>query len=63
MIAMSMFSTYDEYRRDQRASAPLYPAPARAHCVRHAMMLVLSRVGLGIGGVAAMDDDEALGIG
>jgi hypothetical protein len=61
MIAMSMLSTYDEYRRDQHASAPVYPAPA--HPVRHAMMRVLSRVGLGIGGVAAMDDDEALGIG
>ena len=61
MIAMSMLSTYDEYRRDQRASAPVYPAPA--HPVHHAMMRVLSRVGLGIGGVAAMDDDEALGIG
>ncbi|WP_310447705.1 hypothetical protein [Thiobacillus sp.] len=61
MIAMSMLSTYDEYRRDQRASAPVYPVPA--HPVRQAMMLVLSRVGLGIGGVAAMDDDVALGIG
>lgn len=61
MIAMSMLSTYDEYRRDQRASAPVYRAPA--HPVCHAMMRVLSRVGLGIGGVAAMDDDEALGIG
>lgn len=61
MIAMSMLSTYDEYRRDQRASAPVYPAPA--HPVRHAMMRVLIRVGLGIGGVATMDDDEVLGIG
>jgi hypothetical protein len=31
--------------------------------VRHAMMRVLSRVGLGIGGVAAMEDDEVVGIG
>lgn len=59
MIAMSMISTYDEYRHDQRASAPVYPSPA--HPVRHAMLRVLSMVGLGIGGVAAMDDDEALG--
>lgn len=55
MIAMSMTSTYDEYRRDQHVSAPVYPVPA--HPVRHALLHVLSRVGLGIGGVAAMDDD------
>lgn len=61
MIAMSMISTYDEYRHDQHASAPVYPAPA--HPVRHALMHVLSRVGLGLGGVAALDDDEILGIG
>jgi hypothetical protein len=61
MIAMSLLSTYDEYRRDQRARAPIYPVPA--HPVRHAMMRVLSRVGLGIGGVAAMEDDEVVGIG
>ena len=61
MIAMSMISTYDEYRRDRRASAPVYPPPA--HPVRHAMLRALSMVGLGIGGVAAMDDDEALGTG
>ncbi|MDP1928148.1 MAG: hypothetical protein Q8K62_06510 [Thiobacillus sp.] len=61
MIAMSMLSTYDEYRKDQRASAPVYPAPA--HPVRHAMLHVLSRVGLGLGGVAAVDDDVALGVG
>jgi hypothetical protein len=31
--------------------------------VRHAMLHVLSMLGLGIGGVAAVDDDVALGIG
>ena len=61
MIAMSLLSTYDEYRRDQRASAPVYPVPA--HPVRRAMMHVLSQVGLGIGGVAAIEDDEVMGIG
>lgn len=61
MIAMSMLSTYDEYRNDQRASAPVYPAPA--HPIRHSMLHVLSRFGLGLGGVAAVDDDVALGIG
>ena len=61
MIAMSMISTYDEYRCDKLASAPVYPLPT--HPVRHAMLRVLSMVGLGIGGVAATDDDEALGIG
>lgn len=60
MIAISMISTYDEYRRDQRASAPVYPP---ANPVRHAMLRVLSMVGLGIGGVAAMDDDDAMGTG
>jgi hypothetical protein len=58
MIAMRMISTYDEYRRDQHASAPTCPAPARP--MRHAMLRVLSMVGLGIGGVAALDD-EVLG--
>lgn len=61
MIAMSMISTYDEYRHDRMASAPVYSAPT--HPVRHAMLRVLSMVGLGLGGVAAMDDDEHLGIG
>ena len=61
MIAMSLTSTYDEYRRDRIASAPVYPAPA--HPVRRAMMHALSMLGLGVGGVAAIDDDEALGIG
>lgn len=60
MIAMSMLSTYDEYRRDRIARAPVYSAPA--HPVRRAMMHALSMLGLGVGGVAAMDD-EALGIG
>ena len=61
MIAMSITSTYDEYRRDAIASAPVYPAPA--HPVKRAMMRALSMIGLGMDGVAAMDDDEALGIG
>ena len=61
MIAMSMLSTYDEYRRDRVARAPVYPAPT--HPVRRAMMHALSMIGLGVGGVAAVDDDEVLGIG
>jgi hypothetical protein len=61
MIAMSLLSTYDEYRRDRVASAPVYPAPA--HPLRRAMMHALSMLGLGVGGVVAMDDDEVLGIG
>lgn len=60
MIAMSMTSTYDEYRRNAIASAPVYPP---AHPLRRAMMHALAMIGLGMGGVAAVDDDEALGIG
>ena len=55
MIAMRIISTYDEYRRDRHASALACPAPA--HPVRQAMLRVLSLVGLGIGGIAAMDDE------
>lgn len=61
MIAMSMLSTYDEYRRDSIASAPVYPTPT--HPVRRALIHALAMIGLGMGGVAAVDDDEALGIG
>lgn len=60
MIAMSMLSTYDEYRRDRVAHAPVHPRPA--HPVRRAMMQALSMIGLGVGGVAA-PDDEFPGIG
>lgn len=61
MIAMSLMSTYEEYRRDRVASAPVYAQPARP--VRHAMLHVLSLIGLGVGGIAASDDDDMLGIG
>ena len=61
MIAMSLMSTYDEYRRDHQASAPVWTAPA--HPVRRAMLRALAMIGVGLGGIAAMDDDEALGIG
>jgi hypothetical protein len=61
MIAMSMISAYDEYRRDRIASAPVHPAAS--HPMRRAMTHALSMIGLGIGGVAAVDDDEAPGIG
>ncbi len=57
MIAMSLLSTYDEYRRDQRASAPVYPVPA--HPVRRAVIRVLSMIGFGIGGIATVDDADA----
>jgi hypothetical protein len=55
MIAMSLLSTYDEYRRDRVATAPFHPAPARP--VRRALLHVLSMIGLGVGGVAAVDDE------
>jgi hypothetical protein len=61
MIAMSMLSTYDEYRRDSIASAPVYPAPT--HPLRRALIHALVMIGLGVGGVAAVHDDEAPGIG
>lgn len=61
MIAMSMISTYEEYRRERIASAPVYPAST--HPVRRAIMHALSMIGLGVGGAAAIDDDETLGIG
>ncbi|MGK2952575.1 MAG: hypothetical protein ACSLEZ_09350 [Thiobacillus sp.] len=59
MIAMSMTSTYDEYRRDRLASAPVYAVPA--HPVRRAMMRALSWIG--IGNAAAAADEDILGIG
>jgi hypothetical protein len=59
MIAMSMTSTYDEYRRDCLASAPVYPVPA--HPLRRAMMRALSWIG--IGSAAAEADEDVLGIG
>lgn len=61
MIAMSMTSPYDEYRRGTLPDTPLYPLPA--HPLRRAMMRALAMIGLGMGGVAARDDDEARGIG
>lgn len=61
MIAMSLLSTYDEYRRDRLARAPVYAAPARP--LRHAILHALSMLGVGVGGVGAMDDDDTLGIG
>jgi len=61
MIAMSMLSTYDECRRDSIASAPVYPAST--HPLRRALIHALAMIGLGVGGVAAVDDDEAPGIG
>lgn len=59
MIAMSLLSTYDKYRRDRIAHTSAYSPPA--HPVRRAMMHVLSMIGLGVGGVAAVDGDEAWG--
>ncbi|MBU1394903.1 MAG: hypothetical protein KKE84_02010 [Gammaproteobacteria bacterium] len=63
MIAISMLSTDDEYRRDSIASAPDYPAPT--HPLRRALThaLVMIGLGLGVGGMAAVDADEAPGIG
>ncbi|HQT00612.1 MAG: hypothetical protein B7Y26_00805 [Hydrogenophilales bacterium 16-64-46] len=61
MIAMSLMSTYDEYRRDRLAAAPIYAPPARS--LRNTMLHALSLIGLGVGGIAASDDDDTLGIG
>lgn len=61
MIAMSMTSTYEEYRRDAIASAPVYPAAA--HPLRRMAMRLLATIGVGVAGTAAEDDDEPLGIG
>lgn len=61
MIAMSMTSTYDEYRRDRIAGAP--PCPTPAHPLRHAMMHALAMIGLGVEGMAAVGDEEIAGIG
>ena len=61
MIAMSLLSTYDEYQRDRVAAAPVYTVPA--HPVRRAVLHALSMIGLGVGGIATMDDDDMLGIG
>jgi hypothetical protein len=55
MIAMSMTRTHADHRRDSVAGAPTYPAPA--HSMRRAILHALSMIGLGIGGVAAVDDD------
>lgn len=60
MIALSMTRTCDEYRRGRIARAPACPAPA--HPVRRALMRALSLLGVGLGGVGALDDD-VLGIG
>ena len=55
MIAMSMLSTCDETRRDRNASAPVHPTPA--HPLRRAMAHALVMMGLGVGGVAAVDNE------
>lgn len=57
MIAMSMTSTCHKYRRERAG----HPVPA--HPVRLALLRALSMLGLGVGGMAAMDEDEPLGIG
>lgn len=61
MIAMSLLSTYDEYRRDRIAHIPVYPVPP--HPVRRALLHALSLLGLGVGGIGTIDDDETIGIG
>jgi len=55
MIAMSMTSVYDAYRRYRSASAPVCPTPA--HPLRRAMAHVLAMIGLGVGGMAAVDNE------
>ena len=59
MIAMSVLSTYDEYRR---GASPVYPVP-RSRLVRNAVMHALAWIGMGLGGVEAVDDDDYLGVG
>ena len=60
MIAMSMISTYDEYRRGRMARPP--SCPAHAHPLRRAMMHALAMFGLGIEGVV-LDNEELSEIG
>lgn len=60
MTAMSLSRTCNEHRRDALPCEQACPAPARP--VRRAMLHALSMMGLGMGGVAAIDDDEALSI-
>jgi hypothetical protein len=45
MIAMSMLSTYDEYRRDRLPLAPASPFPE--HPLRRALKRALARIGVG----------------
>lgn len=56
MIAMSLISTYDEYRRDRLAAAPVHAAPPRPF--RQTMLRALSMIGFGMGGIASADDDD-----
>lgn len=61
MIAMSMTSVYEEYRRDRIAAPALYPVPS--HPLRRAIVRVLAMIGLGVGGIATWDDEEMPGVG
>jgi hypothetical protein len=61
MIAMHRIGAYLPYRRNRAIGAP--PCPVPVHPVRRAILHVLSMLGLGMGGVAAVDDDEPMGIG
>ncbi len=61
MLGTSMLSTYDECRHDSVVAAPVHPAPP--HPLRRALTHALAMIGLGVGGMAAVDDAEAPGIG
>ncbi len=54
MIALSLYSTRDATRRDRITPPAVDPIPASS--LRHALLHVLSRIGLGLGGFALIHD-------
>jgi hypothetical protein len=54
MISMNTVDPY-EYRGDRADTPP--SRPASKHPVRHAVLHALSMLGVGLGGMGAIDDD------